>query len=66
MDGRPVPLLRANLIMRAVAIAPGTHRIVLEFRTPGLAAGAVISALCLLLLGGLWILGGRKGNHKDG
>jgi uncharacterized membrane protein YfhO len=66
MDGKPVPLLRANLIMRAVAIAPGTHRIVLAYRTPGLAAGAVISGLCLLLLGGLWFLGGRKGNHKDG
>jgi hypothetical protein len=66
LDGKPAPLLRANLIMRAVAVEPGPHRIVLAYRTPGLAVGAVISGLCLLLLGGLWFLGGRKGNHKDG
>ena len=55
MDGNPVPLLRANLIMRAVAVEPGTHRISLEYRTPGLAAGATVSALCLLLLVGFWL-----------
>jgi len=54
VDGRPAPLLRANLVMRALPLAPGQHRIVLEYHTPGLAAGAVLSVaslLCLALLG---------------
>jgi hypothetical protein len=60
VDDRPVRLLRANLIMRALPIEAGTHRIVLEFRTPGLAAGAVVSVLALLLLAALWLTGGRR------
>ena len=59
LDGSSVPLLRANLIMRALPVESGTHRIVLEYHTPGLAAGATISLVCLLLLGVLWGRGGR-------
>jgi hypothetical protein len=51
VDGQSVRLLRANLIMRALPLEPGTHRIVLEYQTPGLRAGAAISLLCLLMLG---------------
>jgi len=50
VDGRAVPLVRANLIMRALPLGPGDHRIVLEYRTPGLVAGLAISGLCLFLL----------------
>jgi hypothetical protein len=60
LDGRPVPLLRANLIMRAVAIEPGPHRIVLEYHTPGLRLGATVSGLCLLVLAGLWVSGRKR------
>jgi hypothetical protein len=56
VDGRPAPLLRANLIMRAVAVEPGTHRIDLQFRTPGLTAGGLITAFCLLVLGLGWLV----------
>jgi len=65
VDGRPAPLLRANLIMRALSVEAGPHRIVLEYRTPGLVAGATISALCLCLLA---LLGLNRcqadGNHR--
>jgi len=61
VDSQPARLLRANLIMRALPIEAGTHRIVLEFHTPGLGAGAVISVLSLLLLAALWLAGGRGG-----
>jgi hypothetical protein len=61
MDSQPARLLRANLIMRALPIEAGTHRIVLEFHTPGLGAGVVISMLSLLLLSALWLAGGRRG-----
>ena len=54
VDGSPAPLVRANLIMRAVSLEPGTHRIDMRFRTPGLTAGAVVTLLCLLVLAMLW------------
>jgi predicted small secreted protein len=50
LDGQPAPILRANLIMRAVAVRPGTHRIAMEFRTPGLRAGTAVTLLSLLVL----------------
>jgi hypothetical protein len=36
VDGQPAPVLRANLNMRALALAPGAHRIVMEYSPPGL------------------------------
>jgi len=50
LDGQPTPILRANLIMRAVAVGPGQHKIAMEFRTPGLRAGAVVTLASLMLL----------------
>lgn len=60
VDGTAVPVLRANLVMRAVTLAPGSHRIVFTYRTPGLVAGGALSGACLLLLGGLWLWGRRR------
>lgn len=50
VDGRPAPIVRANLVMRALPLSPGPHRIVLEYRTPGLALGLAASGLSALLL----------------
>jgi len=50
LDGQPAPIARANLIMRAVAVGPGEHRITMEFGTPGLRAGALLTLLSLVLL----------------
>jgi tetrahydromethanopterin S-methyltransferase subunit F len=65
VDDRPVRLLRANLIMRALPLEAGTHRIVLEFRTPGLAAGGLVSMVSLMLLAMLWLSGGRKESESN-
>jgi hypothetical protein len=46
-DGERVsaPLLRANRIHRAVFVPAGRNRVVLDYRTPGLVVGAILSAL---------------------
>jgi hypothetical protein len=50
VDGRATPILRANLLMRALPLKPGQHRITMEYHTPGLVAGGTISAMGVLLL----------------
>jgi hypothetical protein len=63
VDGKPAPVLRANLNMRAVAVEPGRHTIVLEYSPAGLRAGAAVtllSALALLALAQVWRLGRRR------
>jgi hypothetical protein len=57
VNGSPATLWRANLVMRALPLEAGTHRIALTYHTPGLALGAAISLLALVLLGGCWALG---------
>jgi hypothetical protein len=56
--GEVLPILRANLLMRAVVVPAGAHRVTFAYRTPFLEAGAAASAgglLCALaLLGGAW------------
>jgi hypothetical protein len=54
VDGTPAPVLRANLVMRAVPVTAGRHRIALRYWPDGLAAGLSVSAAglaaCLVLL----------------
>jgi hypothetical protein len=53
IDGREVPVLRANQLFRAVYAEPGQHVIAFSYRQHGLLAGMLISALTLLAL--LWV-----------
>ena len=53
VDGQPAPVLRANLNMRALALAPGTHRIVMRYSPPGLRTSAGLTLLSALVLLGL-------------
>jgi uncharacterized membrane protein YfhO len=52
IDGREVPVLRANQLFRAVYAVPGHHETVFYYRQQGLLAGMLISALTFLVL--LW------------
>lgn len=54
VDGQPARVLTANLVMRAVPVPAGTHRIELAYRTPGLRPAAVLSLLGLAVALGLW------------
>ncbi|NVJ25214.1 YfhO family protein, partial [Myxococcus sp. AM011] len=53
VDGSEVPILPANVAVRAVAVPAGEHRVEMRYRTPGLRVGLLIGlgtllALCLL------------------
>jgi hypothetical protein len=50
VDGAAAPLLRANLLMRAVPVQAGTHTITLAYTPPGLWAGLAISLFSLLAM----------------
>jgi hypothetical protein len=45
LDGRPVELLRADGIFRAVAVGAGEHTIEMRYRVPGLMPGLVLGLL---------------------
>jgi len=47
----------------AVALGPGIHRVVLTYRTPGLALGTVLAALTALLLG-VTVARGARGKRS--
>jgi hypothetical protein len=48
VDGRDVPVLRANLAFRAVAVSAGTHRIDYVYRPGWMLAGLGVSAAAVL------------------
>ena len=53
VDGEPVPVLRANLLFRAVVLPAGVHDVVFEFKSASLRTGfmaALAAALVLLAL----------------
>ncbi|MBZ5565633.1 MAG: YfhO family protein, partial [Acidobacteriia bacterium] len=59
LDGREVPVLRANQIFRAVYAPVGRHDVRFYYRQRGLKAGLVISLSTLVLLGFLYWCGVR-------
>jgi hypothetical protein len=52
MDGQPVPLLRANFIMRAVHLPPGEHLVEFRFEPPRTMFFGSLAALVLAFV--LW------------
>jgi hypothetical protein len=51
-NGAELPILRANALVRAVAVPAGTHLVTFSYQTPLLKAGATASLVgCLLCLG---------------
>jgi hypothetical protein len=50
VDGRPVPLRRANVAFCAVPLARGEHEVVLEYRPASVRVGLAVSGLSLVLL----------------
>jgi hypothetical protein len=51
VDGKPVPVLRANMIMPAVEVPPDGFEVRLDYRPASLVVGLAIAALSLVVLG---------------
>jgi hypothetical protein len=50
IDGVAGEVVQANHARLAVALSPGWHRVVLRYAAPGLAAGAALSLLAVVVL----------------
>jgi hypothetical protein len=53
VDGRPTEVLRANSVLRAVAVPPGHHQVVLRYRPRSFTTGAIVTLLSLACLAAL-------------
>lgn len=51
VDGKSAPILRADVLFRAVPLEPGSHTVRFEYRPRSLVWGALISAASLALTG---------------
>lgn len=62
LDGRPVELLRVNVIQQGVVTPPGAHTVELEFYPASFRWGGIISVVGLVIWGALLVYGqwGRK------
>ena len=65
IDGRPAPILRANLLMRAAAVAAGSHTLVFTYRPASVRIGAWISLSGLAALAGLAAWASRRPDRPE-
>jgi hypothetical protein len=57
VDGRPSPVLRANVVFRAVRLGAGRHVVEFLYRPWPVTAGLVVSGVCMLACGWAWARG---------
>ncbi|MBP7693288.1 MAG: YfhO family protein [Anaerolineales bacterium] len=60
LDGQPVPLLRADIAFRAVALPAGAHTVEFRFAPAALTWGLTLSGLGGLMVLGLGVSAGRR------
>ena len=68
VDGEPVPVHRADLLFRAVAVDPGRHQVVFTFRPASLwwGVGGSLAALAGLAIAVLALSKGKRSDIMDG
>jgi hypothetical protein len=55
VDGRPAPLLRCNLVFRAIALSPGAHTVTLYWNPPRTSAVITVVGLFAAIASGLFL-----------
>jgi hypothetical protein len=60
VDGQPVTILRANYLFRAIELLPGSHVVEFRYRTAGVVAGAIVSAMSIAAMAMVVALTGRR------
>lgn len=50
VNGQPMPILRANYVLRALELKPGKHQIVMEFKPQVVRTGGIINLLSSIVL----------------
>jgi hypothetical protein len=67
VDGKPAPMLRADLALRAVPVPAGQHRVEMIYRPWTVPVGIIISALTLgCVFAASWVLVKREQHIGDG
>ncbi len=64
LDGTPVPVLRANYLVRAVAVPAGRHEVVFSYDPPGYTTGRTVSGIAWGVLGTAIALAGLLGRRR--
>lgn len=63
VDGRPTPVLRADVMIRAIPLGPGPHQVVLRYQPATLQYGLYAASVASLVLLGL-LLAGLRAAHR--
>lgn len=60
VDGQEVPVVRANGVFRAVPLSAGAHEVRLVYDPLTVRIGAIVSAVTLVVVIGLWVWTGQR------
>ncbi|MFH1571564.1 MAG: hypothetical protein ABIL09_26475 [Gemmatimonadota bacterium] len=61
VDGRPVPIERADYVWQAIRVGPGPHQVELRYRSPAVTWSRVAAGLSLAAIVGLLVAAWRGG-----
>jgi hypothetical protein len=64
LDGRPVPILRADGMLRALRVESGIHEVTMDFRPMTIYLGAAVSLVTIVLALGCWVVLGAKSQNR--
>ncbi len=64
VDGEKQDILKANIMFMAIPVTSGSHEIVLEYHTPGLRGGIILSIMGLILLIACEMIGWQRRKNK--
>lgn len=65
LNGEETPIYRANYLMRAVCLDPGSHTVEFRYRPPSFFLGAAVSLATLLALGAGFSLPATRGRGNN-